>query len=131
MAESLVSTAIAAGARFGNYILRELIGKGAFAEVWKATHHEQKHRIVAVKIVIAPEFRKQLASEAALPLLKHDRIVPIIDSDTRFAETPYLVMPHYSGGTLKDLITANPNGLPEERVEQILIDVLAGKPSRA
>ncbi|QDV92208.1 Serine/threonine-protein kinase PknB [Phycisphaerae bacterium RAS2] len=125
MAESLISTAIAAGARFGNYILRELIGRGGFAEVWKAFHHEQEHREVAIKIVIDPEFRKQLASEAKLPPLKHERIVPIIDSDTRFAEIPYVVMPHYSGGTLKDLIAANPNGLPEDRVEQILTDILS------
>ena len=42
------------GARVGNYILKEEIGKGAFSHVWKAVHHERPNRVVAVKIATEP-----------------------------------------------------------------------------
>jgi serine/threonine protein kinase len=55
------------GDRVGNYILNELVGRGAFAEVWQAHHHERPGRVVAVKIATAPEFRRQLMREGRLP----------------------------------------------------------------
>ncbi len=117
---------LASGMRIGNYLLREPIGRGAFAEVWKAVHHERQQRIRAIKIATNPDFRRQLALEGSLPEIDHPNVVPILDSDTRFAELPYIVMPLITGGNLADLLADHPGGLPEEQVKAILGDVLAG-----
>lgn len=61
------SNHLAAGTRVGNYVLQERIGQGAFAQVWKAVHHERPGRVVAVKIPTEPNYRKQLAREGRLP----------------------------------------------------------------
>jgi len=112
--------------RIGNYVLDEPIGRGAFAEVWKGHHHERPGRVVAVKIATHAEFRRQLAREGRLPDLDHPNVVAILDADTRFGDPPYIVMPFCPGGSLVDLIRKHPGGLPEDRVEQILRDVLSG-----
>jgi serine/threonine protein kinase len=103
-----------------------VIGEGAFAQVWKAAHHERPARVVAVKIATDPAFRKQLSREGRLPDIKHRNVVPILDSDTRFAEHPYVVMPFYSAGSLADLIARHPHGLPEDRVHALLKGILSG-----
>ena len=120
------TAALESGSRIGNYILEGPIGHGTFAEVWKAHHHERPQRIVAVKIADEPKFRKQLQREARLPEIDHPNVVPILDSDTRFAETPYVVMPYLTGGSLAHLIGKHTNGLPEPRVEALLKDILSG-----
>jgi len=117
---------LASGSRLGNYILEAPIGRGAFAEVWKAHHHERPERVVAVKIATEPRFRKQLQREIRLPEFEHPNVVPILDSDTRFCESPYIVMPYLSGGNLTDLIRAHPNGLPEQRAKVLVANILSG-----
>lgn len=114
------------GLRVGNYVLSELIGRGAFGEVWKAAHFETPHRIRAVKIATNAAFRHQLSREGSLPDIDHPNVVRILDSDTRVSEIPYLVMQYVAGGNLADLLRANPSGLPEERVGALLKDILAG-----
>jgi formylglycine-generating enzyme required for sulfatase activity len=114
------------GARVGNYVLQELIGAGGFAQVWKAAHHERPGRVVAVKIAVEEDFRRALSREGRMPDIDHPNVVPILDSDTRFAAIPYVVLPYLPGGSLADLIAKHPHGLPEDRVESLLRDILAG-----
>jgi tetratricopeptide (TPR) repeat protein len=114
------------GKRLGNYVLQEKIGQGAFAEVWKATHHERPGRLAAIKIATNADFQRELAREGGLPDIDHPNVVPIVDADTRFADLPYVVMPYYPGGSLGDLIAKHRGDLPEEQVEQILRDILSG-----
>ncbi len=114
-----------AGQRVGNYVLRELTGRGAFGEVWKAVHYESPHRVRALKIATNPEFRRQLSREGGLPDIDHPNVVPVLDSDT-LADPPYVVMPFVPGGNLADLLTRHRNGLPEERSESLMEDILAG-----
>jgi hypothetical protein len=103
-----------AGDRVGNYILNELVGRGAFAEVWQAHHHERPASVVAVKIATAPEFRRQLMREGRLPDIDDPHVVPILDSDTRLAAAPYIVMPYYPAGSLAELIARHHQGLARE-----------------
>jgi serine/threonine protein kinase len=126
MMASMADTLVEPGSRVGNYLLVERIGQGAFSEVWKAAHHERPNRVVAVKIATEPGFRKQLCREGRLPEIDHPNVVPILDSDTRFAEIPYIVMPYLPGGNLSELIAKHPNGLPEETVSALLDDILSG-----
>jgi serine/threonine protein kinase len=122
----LSSNPLQPGDRLGNYILHQTVGKGAFATVWKAIHHERPGRVVARKVATDLGFRKQLSREGRLPEIQHPNVVPILDCDTRFADNPYVVMPLYDEGTLADLIARHPNGLPADRVDSLLRDILAG-----
>src|SRR3990167_8711912 len=114
------------GLRVGNYIMQSKIGEGAFSSVWKAVHHERQDRVVAIKIATDPPFRHQLARDACLVKIHDDAVVPILDSDTRFADYPYVVMPLYMGGSLTDLMAKHPTGLPLSRVNWVLVNVLRG-----
>jgi serine/threonine protein kinase len=52
------------GQRVGNYTLHALVGRGAFAEVWRAAHLERPGRIVAIKIATDGQYARQLRREA-------------------------------------------------------------------
>lgn len=119
-------TGLEPGLRIGNYLLECPVGRGAFASVWRAVHHERRQRVVAVKIALDPAYRRQLATEGLLPDVDDPRVVPILDSDTRFSERPYVVMPYYERGSLAQRIAAAPGGLPEDEVERLLTDILGG-----
>jgi eukaryotic-like serine/threonine-protein kinase len=123
MAPSVVLTS---GQRLGNYILQAPIGAGMFGQVWKAIHHERPNRVVAIKVALEPGSRRQLTREGRLPDIGHRNVVPILDSDTRFADTPYVVMPCYPGGSLADLLLRHPQGLAGMQVRTLLLDILAG-----
>ncbi|MHC4600751.1 MAG: serine/threonine protein kinase, partial [Planctomycetota bacterium] len=112
--------------RVGNYILDEPIGEGAFAQIWKAHHHERPGKVVAIKVAKSSEFRRQLSREGGLPDIQHPNVVPIIDADTRSADRPYVVMPFYSRGNLKSKIRESGKGLPERLVLKYLNGILGG-----
>lgn len=114
------------GLRVGNYLLQSKIGEGAFSVVWEATHCERQDRVVAIKIATDPAFRRQLGREARLPEINHPNVVPILDSDTRFADFPYIVIPYYSGGNLATLIGMKPFGFPSLTVKSVFVDMLRG-----
>lgn len=114
------------GQRVGNYILQSKIGEGAFSEVWKAAHHERPNRMVAIKTATDASFRRYLTKETRLAEIKHDAVVQILDSDTRFADVPYVVMPIYEGGSLADLIARGRTGLPLDHTNCVLISILEG-----
>ena len=103
------------GMSFGRYHLLERLGEGGMATVHKAfdTHLESE---VAVKVIrnrkLAPEILrktlKRFEREAkALVKLSHPNIVKIIDYG-EFEGQPFLVMPYFRGGTLKDLMQGKP-----------------------
>ncbi len=100
--------------RLGKYELRELLGHGGMAEVWKAFDTQLK-RYVAIKILHPklledPNFVTRFELEAQLiASLHHPNIVQIHDfhisrppeSDKTFA---YMVMAYIEGGTLAKYI---------------------------
>jgi serine/threonine-protein kinase len=79
-----------------------------------------------MKIATDPAFRREFAREGLMPVIDHPNIVPIIDSDTRMAEIPYVVMPLFSNGSLRSLMEKHPRGLPEYRTKALLADILSG-----
>jgi serine/threonine protein kinase len=119
------------GMSFGRYHLLERLGEGGMATVHKAfdTHLESE---VAVKVIrnrkLAPEILrktlKRFEREArALIKLSHPNIVKIIDYG-EFEGQPFLVMPYFRGGTLKDLMQGKP--IPYQEAANLLIPIALG-----
>ncbi len=96
--------------RLGKYELRERLGYGGVAEVWKAFDTEL-HRYVAIKLLHAdlqtdPEFMTRFSREARfIAALHHPNIVQIYDFQTAQpleinAPIAYMVMDYIEGETL-------------------------------
>ncbi|HYX48523.1 MAG TPA: serine/threonine-protein kinase, partial [Ktedonobacteraceae bacterium] len=98
---------------FGKYELRERLGQGGMAEVWKAFDPQLK-RFVAIKYLHAnmqadPHILTRFTGEAqTIASLRHPNIIHIYefaisdpDSDNPI---PYMVMDYIEGKTLKDYI---------------------------
>jgi serine/threonine protein kinase len=102
--------------RFGKYELRELLGRGGMAEVWKA-FDTQLERYVAIKLLHAdlqadPEFMTRFSREAkVIASLHHPNIVQIHDfqieqpPDSK-APIAYMVMDYIEGQTLAQYMRA-------------------------
>ncbi len=99
---------------FGKYELRELLGRGGMAEVWKA-FDTQLERYVAIKLLHAdlqadPEFMTRFTREAkVIASLHHPNIMQIHDFQIYQppdAKTPiaYMVMDYVEGQTLAGYI---------------------------
>lgn len=101
----------------GAYRLKERIGRGGMAEVFRADD-PRTQRNVAVKIVNAdiaddPTFRKRFAQEINLiAKLEHSAIVPLYDVGESYGR-PYLVMRYMPNGTLAERIEAGAIPLAE------------------
>jgi serine/threonine-protein kinase len=111
------------GKQLGNYRLEELIGKGGFGEVYRATELGLE-RSVAVKVLIGPEdisdnvrvkLLERFSQEARLiASLEHYNILPIF-AYSQHEGIPYLVMPLMEKSLAQRLKEAN-GRLPFERV---------------
>jgi serine/threonine protein kinase len=121
------------GKQLGNYKLEELIGKGGFGEVYRATE-TGLDRNVAVKILIGPEdfsdsarakLLERFSQEARLiASLDHYNILPIF-AYSHSEGTPYLVMPMMDKSLSHKLKESN-GRIPFERVMYYTQSVCAG-----
>jgi tRNA A-37 threonylcarbamoyl transferase component Bud32/HAMP domain-containing protein len=103
----------------GRYELKERIGEGAMAEVWRA-HDPGIDRTLAIKILKAefrrnPEYAQRFLREAkAAGALAHPSIVTIYDVG-EVDGYPYIAMELLDGESL-DVALAREGKLPDERV---------------
>lgn len=98
---------------FGKYELRERLGRGGMAEVWKA-YDPRLERYVAIKFLQAalrsdPTFVTRFVREArAVASLRHPNIVQIYDFEPPSQESEdvpaYMVMDYIEGPTLADYL---------------------------
>jgi serine/threonine-protein kinase len=95
--------------RIGEYVLEELIGSGAFGQVWRAHHHVWIDQLVAVKVPTDPTYLRTLQREgAAIHGLEHPNIVRALAFDP-YAEAPYLAMEYVPGTSLRPIIARRKN----------------------
>ena len=95
------------GKELGKYELRERIGRGGMAEVYKA-YHASLDRYVALKVLhpflgTDPEFKERFEREARnVAQLRHPNIVQVYDFDfDPVRELYYMVMEYLDGPTLR------------------------------
>lgn len=107
------------GKQLGNYRLVEMIGKGGMAAVYRATQ-PSVNRDVAIKIM-SPSlteneaFVQRFKNEAqVIANLEHAYILPVYD----FGEEDnllFIVMRYLPSGSLADIISEHPDGVPLDR----------------
>ncbi|MGE3854557.1 MAG: serine/threonine-protein kinase, partial [Planctomycetota bacterium] len=120
------------GANIGEWRIRKLLGVGGMGAVYEALRDvpagEEPGLPVAVKVLspqlsAEPEIRKRFVREArAQARLDHPNIIPVLDAGEH-DDTPYLVMPMFSGGSLKDLLHERKR-LPEDEAIDLWVPLL-------
>jgi formylglycine-generating enzyme required for sulfatase activity/tRNA A-37 threonylcarbamoyl transferase component Bud32 len=94
--------------KIGRYEVKEEIGRGGMAAVYRAYDPEFK-RDVAVKVILQeamhdPRFRERFKREAqTVASLEHPAIVPVYDFGEQDGQ-PYLVMRYMGGGSLREYL---------------------------
>ncbi len=121
------------GITLGKYQLREQLGHGGMASVYRA-YHPQLDRFVAVKtlrgeLVDDPEFLARFQREAKIVAsLRHASIVQVFDADMQDG-IYYMVMELLEGDTLKARLSdyrARGETMPLGEVVRVMLDVLDG-----
>jgi tRNA A-37 threonylcarbamoyl transferase component Bud32 len=121
------------GMTLGKYQLREQLGHGGMASVYRA-YHPQLDRFVAVKtlrgeLVDDPEFLARFQREAKIVAsLRHANIVQVFDADGQDG-IYYMVMELLEGDTLKARLSdyrARGETMPLGEVVRVMLDVLDG-----
>jgi serine/threonine protein kinase/tetratricopeptide (TPR) repeat protein len=106
------------GSKLGPYEITEQIGKGGMATVYRA-YQPSMDRHVALKVIRTSVLedsvgRDRFQREAKLVArLEHPHLLPVYDFDGA-NDPPYIVMRFLEGGTLKQVMDADP--LPEEEM---------------
>lgn len=117
--------------RLGRYELREEIGAGASARVYRAVDTELK-RNVALKVLHSHlrnegSFAKRFRREAeAVAVLQHPNILPIYDVSPESDEDLYFVTEWVESGTLQDWLKEEDGPLPHELAISVGLQVGRG-----
>lgn len=119
------------GRKLGQYELRERLGRGGMAEVYKA-YQPGMDRFVAVKVMLGhlatdESFVERFRREAqAVGRLRHPHLVQIFDFGIE-GDVYYMAMEFIQGGTLKEAIRQQGKLRPEYalRITSQLADALA------
>ena len=117
------------GKVLGRYRLLQLLGRGGMGEVWLG-EDTQLRRHIAVKMLPATQindstYLQDFEREArAIAALEHPNILPVHDfGKQQIAEdrvVTYLIMPHISGGSLRDRMRAASGPLtPDEMLHYL------------
>ena len=95
--------------RFGKYVVRRMLGSGAFGEVYLVSDSSLFDKEFALKLLKAEwtsDWAKRFEEEAKiLASLTHDNVIRIHEFSK---EPPFLVADYMPGGSLADLLTRTP-----------------------
>ncbi len=116
------------GITIGRYHIREQLGEGGMATVYKA-YDTRLETDVAIKVIRTESLPQNAVERAlkrfereakALARLTHPNIVSVMDYG-EYAGQPYLVMKYLPGGTLKQLLIGKP--IPWQNAVRLLIPI--------
>ncbi len=105
------------------FTIKRAIQRGGFGEVYYALSDAGKE--VAIKL-LRDNLDIELRGVNQCLNLKHPHLLTIFDVRQSTIGEHWIVMEYMSGQTLDQLLAQHPSGLPQERVEAILNDVVAG-----
>lgn len=112
------------GARLGEYLLEESLGRGGFCEVWRG-RHIMLGDIVALKVAVDEGMAEFLRREGLLQhRLEHKNIVRVLGGDVS-SQPPYIVTEYISGGSLRAVLRKR-GRLTQEETLRIIADVAEG-----
>ncbi|HET9957401.1 MAG TPA: protein kinase [Polyangiaceae bacterium] len=117
------------GSTFGVYIVRDCIGEGGMARIYRAEHAGLR-RQVALKVLIngfarEPEGRERFVREARIAAaIKHPNVVNIFDVGV-YEDVPYLVMELLEGTDLESFVQSK-GPLDESVIIDIMVPIVAG-----
>ncbi len=116
--------AFASGSRpLDGYTLKRGIGRGGFGEVYFAVSDAGKE--VAVKR-IERNLDIELRGVVQCLNLRHGNLVELYDIKYDEQDGPWVVMEYIAGASLKDILDANPRGLPDDEVHAWFRGIAAG-----
>lgn len=121
-------TRLRPGSQLGPWRLEALLGRGGFAEVWRAVGPASS-RPVALKVVTDDEHATILRAETRTHALVRARgLVGLIASDVE-ATPPWLALELMTGGTLRDRLSAarrssGPGGIEPAKALQLVESIL-------
>jgi serine/threonine-protein kinase len=119
---------LAAGSRFGGYVVGACIGQGGMARIYRA-EHEGLRRHVALKVLTEgfsdKSARDRFLREARMAAsIKHPNVVNIFDVGVHNG-VPYLVMELLEGEDLEALLQSR-GAIEESMIIDIMLPVVAG-----
>ena len=111
----------------GRYEILEAIGEGGMGTAWLAEDRDLQRRVVVKApkqaVLLDPQFRVRFEREVKNLLgLDHPHVTRVLDADVT-AETPFLVLPWLSGGSLEDRLSKAGSPMSAEDVLAWLPDV--------
>jgi serine/threonine-protein kinase len=116
------------GNNLGPYELIDKIGKGAFAEVWRAKKREGLGPELAIKVLHNNDNHQSFQQEAAIwvKLGYHPNVMQIIDAD--IYDGYYAIISHYTPeGSLENWLKNNNGRAPSEKVAiELTLGILEG-----
>ncbi len=104
-----------AGQEIRDYILEEILGRGATGEIWKA-RHKQFSRTVAIKLIhenVAsdPDLSIRIRREAeTMEIVSHPHVVHLLEYFLLDERQPVLVMRYVEGESLQNRIDGSEDG---------------------
>ncbi len=113
------------GQKLGKYEIRQLLGRGGMAEVYRALNPDL-NQDVAIKVLhphiidsdsemAIARFRREAQSIAAL---RHPNIVRVFDFDAS-TSIYFMVMELIDGPSLRDVIATHPTGMPQDEAVSV------------
>jgi tRNA A-37 threonylcarbamoyl transferase component Bud32 len=110
----------------GRYLVETRLADGGMARVYLAKDLRLDPKRVVVKVLLEKSLRNEMIvrkfeeEKKALASVNHPGVVTILDHGALSDKAPYLVMEYVAGVSLRELIVAEPEGLPFERAAFII-----------